>query len=98
MTGGSFYYVKDLVEKYGYVRLHCALLANIHDIFTSRKSNMNTLYIYKVKKSYVLNAHSFFIYIFRVMILVVQLPMLVVRAETSLAHLHHVIEFRPQDR
>ena len=43
MTGGSFYYVKDLVEKYGYVRLHCALLANIHDIFTSRKSNMNTL-------------------------------------------------------
>lgn len=54
-------------------------------------------YIYKVKKSYVLNAHSFFIYIFRVMILVVQLPMLVVRVETSLAHLHHVIEFRPQD-
>lgn len=55
-------------------------------------------YIYKEKKSYVLSAHSFFIYIFRVMILVVQLPMLVVRAETSLAHLHHVIEFRPQDR
>ena len=45
MIGGSFYYVKDLVEKYVYVRLHCALLANIHDIFTSRKSNMYTLYI-----------------------------------------------------
>ena len=48
MTGGSYYYVKDLEgfnRKYGYVRLHCAFLANIHDIFTLRKSNMYTLYI-----------------------------------------------------
>lgn len=70
----------------------------ISTIYLHQKEVICIYLIYiKVKKSYVLSVHSFFIYIFRVMILVVQQPMLAVRVETSLEHLHHVIEFRPQD-